>query len=73
MDSPRALITVSAHLPADDAHLLDDLRARARAADRSVSAEVRRALRDYLNDNGVPPQDAEVKTEPLEPARHEQV
>lgn len=53
MPTPRGVITVSAHLPAEDAHLLDTLRDRAHAADRSLSAEIRRALRFALeNDNG---------------------
>lgn len=42
-------VVISTWLPLDDA---TEIRARAAAADRSIAAEVRRALRSYLNDNG---------------------
>lgn len=44
----EAGVVLSTYLSAPDAAIL---RARAQAAERTVAAELRLALRDYLNDN----------------------
>lgn len=48
LDSPRTGEVVTTWLPPEQAALI---RERAAAADRSVAAEIRRALRGYLNDD----------------------
>jgi plasmid stability protein len=44
----EAGVTISTYLPPADAAILRD---RAAAADRSIAAEIRRALRGYLKDD----------------------
>lgn len=43
--SPRSGVILSTYVSAQHAN---ELRSRAEAADRSIAAEIRRALRDYL-------------------------
>ena len=60
-------VILSTYLDPDEANLL---RANARSADRSVAAEIRRLVRDYLqNDERRPHQSAAVQG-PVERDRH---
>jgi plasmid stability protein len=62
---PGEAVTLGTCLRPDEAALVRD---RARRADRSVSAELRRALRDYLQNGDGPSPEAAAEKTPFEAA-----